>query len=339
MERERFGPVDAQISPRFVGIRTFMRLPHIPQPENVDVAIIGIPFDTGVTFRVGSRFGPSAIRENSLLLRPYHPVHDVEIFEYVSAVDAGDINIVPGFTEDSFERVEHALTLLLETSHAVPIVLGGDHSIALPDLRVLAKRHGPLALIHFDAHLDTWDQYWGHRYTHGTPFRRAAEEGLLDTAHSIQVGIRGPLYSSGDMQGSRDLGFEILTTSDVLEHGAAWSAQRIAWRVGDRPAYISFDIDCVDPAFAPGTGTPEVGGFSSYQAQQLIRGLAQVNLVGFEMMEVLPQYDGPGAVTSLLAANLCWEFLALVALRKKRAAEEHQEQSETDAAHTDVPAN
>ncbi len=321
MERQRYGPTDALTSARFIGIRTFMRLPHVANPKDVDAVVVGIPFDTGVTFRVGARFAPSAIRENSLLLRPYHPVHDVEIFEHLSVVDAGDINIAPGFTEDSFARVERDLGALLDSSGAVPIVLGGDHSIALPDLRVLAKRHGPLALIHFDAHLDTWDEYWGHKYTHGTPFRRAVEEGLLDMQHSIQVGIRGPLYGAHDIQGSRDLGFDIISGPEVQDHGAPWAAQRVLWHVGDRPTYISWDIDCVDPAFAPGTGTPEVGGFNSYQALQLLRGLSEANLVGFEMMEVLPQYDGPGAVTSLLAANLCWEFLALLALRKKRAAE------------------
>jgi len=320
LDQPRYRPTDAMTSPRFVGIRTFMRLPYLPQPRDVDVVVVGIPFDTGATFRVGGRFGPAAIREHSLLLRPYHPALDVDLFEHLSAVDAGDIDVVPGFIEDSYQRIERGLAELLDSSGAVPVMLGGDHSIALPDLRVLQRRHGPIALVHFDAHLDTWDQYWGHKYTHGTPFRRAVEEGLLDTAHSIQVGIRGPLYGPQDMQGSRDLGFEIITTPEVHERGAEWAAQQIVARVGDRPAYISWDIDCVDPAFAPGTGTPEVGGFSSWQAQQLLRGLAGVNLIGFEVIEVMPQYDGPGGITSLLAANLCWEFLALLALRRKQAA-------------------
>jgi agmatinase len=325
VERPRYGPTDALQSPRFVGIRTFMRLPYLPLARDADVMVVGIPFDTGTTFRTGARFGPEAIRAGSLLLRTYHPVLDVNLFDHISAIDVGDINIAPGFIEDTFERVERGLTDLLESSGAVPIVLGGDHSIALPNLRVLARLHGPVALIHFDAHLDTWDSYWGHKYTHGTPFRRAAEEGLLDTAHSIQVGIRGPLYGPDDMQGSRDLGFQIVTTPEVHDNGVAWALRRIVERVGDRPTYISWDIDCVDPAFAPGTGTPEVGGFSSYQAQQLLRGLVGVNLIGFEVMEVMPQYDGPGQVTALLAANLCWEFMTLIALRRR-------EQTRVDAA-------
>jgi len=318
VERMRYGPVDAALSPRFVGIRTFMRLPHVPTPgDDVDVAVVGVPFDTGVTFRVGGRFGPEAIRANSLLLRPYHPVLDIELFEYISAVDAGDIVIAPGFTDDSFERIERGMTELLTGSGAVPVVLGGDHSIAVPNLRALAKQQGPVALVHLDAHLDTWDQYWGHKYTHGTPFRRAAEEGLLDTAHSIQVGLRGPLYSASDMQGSRDLGFRLITAPEIHDRGAAWTVAEIVARVGDRPVYISWDIDVVDPAYAPGTGTPEVGGITSYQAQQLLRGMAGLNLIGMELIEVIPQYDGPGAITALLAANLCWEFMALIALRKR----------------------
>jgi agmatinase len=319
MDRPRYQPVDAALSPRFVGIRTFMRLPYVVEPGAVDAVVVGIPFDTGTTFRPGARFGPAAIRENSLLLRPYHPVLDVDIFEHISAVDVGDLLVIPGFTPETYAKVEEQLESLLNGTGATPIILGGDHSIALPDLRVLAKRHGPLALIHLDAHLDTWDTYWGQRYTHGTPFRRAAEEGLLDTAHSIQVALRGPLYGPHDMQGSRDLGFRLVTAPEIHEQGATWAAREIVARVGDRPAYISWDIDCVDPAFAPATGTPEVGGLSSYQAQALLRGLATLNLIGFELMEVAPQYDGPGAITSLLAANLCWEFLALLALRRQRA--------------------
>lgn len=309
---------DARVSPRFVGIRTFMRLPYLPAPESADVVVVGVPFDTGATFRVGARFGPEAIRASSQLLRPYHPVHDVDLFAFVHAVDAGDITVVPGFTDDSFSRIERGLSDLLGKSGAVPIVLGGDHSIALPDLRAMAGRFGPLALVHVDAHQDTWDEYWGHRYTHGTPFRRAAEEGLLDAAHSIQVGIRGPLYGPEDMRASLDLGLRVVTAAEVHEHGTAWAVRQIVARAGDRPVYVSWDIDSVDPAFAPGTGTPEVGGLTSFQAQQLLRGLAGLNLVGMELVEVLPQYDGPGATTALLAANLCWEFMALVALGRKR---------------------
>jgi agmatinase len=315
----RYGPVDAALTPRFVGIRTFMRLPWIPSPgDDVDVAIVGEPFDTGVTFRVGGRFGPEAIRANSLLLRPYHPVFDVDLFEHLSAVDVGDIVIAPGFTEDSFGRIERGIRDLLTASGAIPVILGGDHSIALPNLRALAALHGPVAVVHFDAHLDTWDQYWGHKYTHGTSFRRAVEEGLIDTAHSIQVGLRGSTYGRDDVQGSRDLGFRLITAPEIHEQGAAWTAREIVARAADRPVYISWDIDVVDPAFAPGTGTPEVGGITSYQAQQLLRGMDGLNLIGMELIEVIPQYDGPGAITALLAANLCYEFIGLIALQERR---------------------
>jgi len=313
-----YRPVSGLDSPRFVGIRTFMRLPHVPTAEGCDAFVVGIPFDTGATFRVGARFAPEAIRSISVLLRPYHPVHRIDIFDKISVADAGDLNVKPGFAEPSFLQVQDQLVDLLKRSNGgVPVVLGGDHAVVLPELRAQAAYRGrPVAVVHFDSHPDTWDTYWGERYTHGTMFRRAVEEGVVDTAHSIQVGLRGTIYDEHDWSQSRDLGFDTLTTRESLAMGVAETTRRIRERVGDAPVLLSLDIDVIDPAFAPATGTPEVGGYSTVEFQDILRALAGLNLVGFDLVEVYPQYDGPGQITSLLAANLCWEFLALTALRR-----------------------
>jgi agmatinase len=316
-----YRPTSGLESPRFVGIRTFMRLPQVTDVSQCDAFVVGIPFDTGATYRVGARFAPEAIRSISVMVRPYHPHHGFDIFERVSVADAGDIAVVPGFVESSFNRVTAALVGMLEQSGGgVPIVLGGDHAVVLPELRAqVAYRKQRIAVLHFDSHSDTWDEYWGERYTHGTMFRRAVEEDLVDTAHSIQVGLHGSTYDDNDWAQSRALGFATLTLRESLEMGVPETIARIRERVGDTPVYLSLDIDVVDPAYAPGTGTPEVGGYTTVQMQDILRGLGGLNYVGFDMVEVYPQYDGPGEITSLLAANLCWEFLALVALRKTRA--------------------
>jgi agmatinase len=312
-----YRPVSGLDSPRFVGIRTFMRLPHVPTAEGCDAFIVGIPFDTGATYRVGARFGPEAIRSISVMLRPYHPAHRIDICERIDVADAGDLNVKPGFAEPSFQLVSDELTHMLRTSGGgAPVVLGGDHAVVLPELRAHAAYRGqPVAVVHFDSHPDTWDTYWGERYTHGTMFRRAVEEGIVAVDHSIQVGLRGTLYDEHDWDQSRDLGFATLTTRESLAMGMGETSRVIRERVGNHPVVLSLDIDVVDPAFAPGTGTPEVGGYSSVQIQDLLRGLAGLAFVGFDLVEVYPQYDGPGQVTALLAANLCWEFLALAALR------------------------
>ena len=316
-----YRPTSGLESPRFVGIRTFMRLPQVTDVSQCDAFVVGIPFDTGATYRVGARFAPEAIRSISVMVRPYHPHHGFDIFERVSVADAGDIAVVPGFVESSFNRVTAALVQMLEQSGGgVPIVLGGDHAVVLPELRAqVAFRKQKIAVLHFDSHSDTWDEYWGERYTHGTMFRRAVEEDLVDTAHSIQVGLHGSTYDDNDWAQSRALGFATLTLRESLEMGVPETIARIRERVGDTPVYLSLDIDVVDPAYAPGTGTPEVGGYTTVQMQDILRGLGGLNYVGFDMVEVYPQYDGPGEITSLLAANLCWEFLALVALRATRA--------------------
>lgn len=295
-----------------------MRLPNNRDLPNADAAIVGAPFDTGASFRAGARFGPESIRSASHLLRPYNPSQDVSIFEYLSVIDYGDVTVVPGFIEESYAEIEKGLAEIHQAS-VVPIVLGGDHSIALPELRAAAETHGPLALVQFDSHADTWDAYFGKKYNHGTVFKRAVEEGLLRPEHSIQVGMRGSLYDAGDLEESRRLGLELLTTDDVRGIGVPATIERIRDRVGDAKLYVSFDVDFVDPAYAPGTGTPEIGGFTSREAQVFVRGLRGLDIVGCDVVEVYPQYDGPGQVTSLIAANIAYELLTLVAVRRSGA--------------------
>jgi agmatinase len=307
----RYEPANSFETPRFSGVRTFMRLPNNGDLDNADAAIVGAPFDTGASFRAGARFGPEGIRSVSHLLRPYNPSQDVSIFERLSVIDYGDVSVVPGFIEESYERIREGLAGI-HRAGVVPIVLGGDHSIALPELRAAASVHGPLALVQFDAHADTWDSYFGKKYTHGTPFRRAVEEGLLLAERSVQVGMRGSLYDGGDLRASEELGFEVVTTDAVRELGIPEVLERIRGRVGDAKVYVSFDVDFVDPAFAPGTGTPEIGGFTSREAQEFVRGLVGLRFVGFDVVEVYPAYD-PAHVTALLAANVAYEFLSLFA--------------------------
>jgi agmatinase len=295
-----------------------MRLPNTQDLENADAAIVGAPFDTGATFRVGARFGPEGIRSAAHLLRRYNPNLGVVIFDHLSVIDYGDVPVVPGFIEASYEKISEGLEPI-HGAGVVPIVLGGDHSIALPELRAAAAVHGPLALVQFDSHPDTWDAYFGQKHTHGTPFRRAVEEGLLDTSRSIQVGMRGSIYDEGDWNDAREMGFDLVPTDEVRELGIAAVIDRIQERVGDAKAYVSFDVDFVDPAFAPGTGTPEIGGFTSREAQEFVRGLVGLDIVGCDVVEVYPAYD-PAGITALLAANVAHEFLSLIALSKKGAA-------------------
>jgi agmatinase len=311
----RYEPANSFETPRFSGVRTFMRLPNVQDLENSDVAIVGAPFDTGASFRAGARFGPEGIRSASHLLRPYNPSQDVSIFDHLSVIDYGDVPVVPGFIEESYETIREGLEEI-HRAGVVPIVLGGDHSIALPELRAAAAVHGPLALVQFDAHADTWDAYFGKKYNHGTVFRRAVEEGLLSPERSIQVGMRGSLYGAGDLEASRELGFDLITTDGVRKLGIEETISRIRERVGDSKVYVSFDVDFCDPAFAPGTGTPEVGGSTSREAQELLRGLGGLELVGADVVEVYPSYDA-GEVTSLLAANAAYELLSLIAVHRE----------------------
>ena len=309
----RYEPADSLESPRFTGPSTFARLPHVRSLEDVDVAVVGVPFDTGVTYRVGGRFGPNAVRAASVMLRPYNANLDVKPFEILSCVDYGDVAIVPGYTERSYAAIEEAVVPIVEGG-VVPLLIGGDHACTLPHLRATRSR-GPVAVIDFDSHTDAWDSYFGEKYNHGTWMRRAIEEGLVDVGHSIEVGLRGPLYDAGDWTSLRsELGLEYLTTEDVLAAGPAATAAAIRERVAGRPAFISFDIDVVDPAFAPGTGTPEPGGLSSHDALAIVRALMGIDFVGFDVVEVIPAYD-PAGQTAFLAANLAYEMLSLVALR------------------------
>jgi agmatinase len=313
----RYVPEDSMQSPRFTGPSTFARLPFVRTVEDVDVAIVGVPFDTGVTYRVGGRFGPNAVRAASVMLRPYNANLDVKPFDILSCVDFGDVSIVPGYTERSYEAIEKAVAPIVEAG-VVPLLIGGDHACTLPHLRATRSR-GPVAVIDFDSHTDAWDSYFGEKYNHGTWMRRAIEEGLVDTKHSIEIGLRGPIYERGDWTGLRtELGLEYLTTEDVLARGPAATAAAILDRVGDRPAFVSFDIDVVDPAFAPGTGTPEPGGLSSHDALAIVRALRGVRLVGADVVEVIPAYD-PAGQTAFLAANLAYELLSLIALERRPA--------------------
>ncbi|MBN2909910.1 agmatinase [Polycladomyces sp. WAk] len=312
----KYQPKDSFESPRFCGPRTFMRLPFMEQlDEHMDFVITGIPFDTGQSFRTGARFGPEAIRDFSILLRPYNPEQDIHIFDYVSGVDYGDIPVVPGYISETYEKIEERMAPIVEKG-IIPIVLGGDHSITLGELRAISKKYGPVALLQFDAHSDTWDAYFGKKYNHGTVFRRAIEEGLLDVSRSIQIGMRGSLYGMKDLQDARDLGLELYTTNDFKRIGVENMLDIIHQRVGIGPVFLSFDIDFLDPVYAPGTGTPEVSGVSIDDALALVRGLTRIDFVGFDLVEVLPAYDH-GQITAAAASNIVYEFITLIAMAKK----------------------
>ncbi|GIW81915.1 MAG: agmatinase [Gemmatales bacterium] len=313
----RYRPADSLASPRFTGVRTFARLPNVQTTTDVDVAIVGLPFDTGATFKVGARFGPEAIRSASVMLRPYHPELDIDVFGTLSAVDYGDAPVVPGFIEDSHQAISSFLQPLAEAG-IITLGLGGDHSVALAELRALAKVHGPLALVQFDAHGDLWDSYYGgHKYTHGTPFRRAVEENLLDPEHSVQLGMRGPLYGPQDLQMARDLGFHVLTTTQLLACSPDEIGELVRHRVGKHKAFLSFDIDFFDPSCAPGTGTPEVAGPSAFQGLAFLRACTGINWIGGDVVEVLPAQDH-SQITAHLAAQVAFEFLSLVALQRNK---------------------
>jgi agmatinase len=308
-----YKPLDAQVIPRFAGIRTFMRAPHVTDLAGVDAAVYGIPFDTATSYRTGPRFGPEAIRSASALLRPYNPAQDVDVTS-LSIVDYGDVPVSPGDTERTYAQVEEALAPLVAAG-VFPLALGGDHAITLAELRALAKKHGPLALVQLDSHGDVWESYFGQKYFHGTTFKRALEEGLLDPHASVQAGMRGSLYGPADIDDARKMGFTVLTTDELRALGPAAYGDLVRERAGDRPLFVTFDVDFLDPAFAPGTGTPEAGGFSTADALAFVRNLRGVNLVGADVVEVSPPYDSPGAVTALAAATVAYELLSLRALR------------------------
>ena len=308
------GQIDATITPRFVGPDTFARLPRAVDVARVDVAILGIPFDSGVSYRPGARFGPAHIRQSSKLLRSYNAELHVEPFAAQQVADAGDLAVNPFSLQEAIATIEAAATPLGASGTRL-LTLGGDHTIALPLLRAMYAVHGPIAVLHFDAHLDTWDTYFGEPYTHGTPFRRAAEEGLIDRAHSMHVGIRGPLFTARDLPESADLGFTTIHSTQFESLGTPGVIERMRDRLADRPVYVSIDIDVLDPAFAPGTGTPEAGGMTSRELLAVLRGLVGANVVGADIVEVAPAYDH-AEITGIAAAHVGYELLSVLAANR-----------------------
>ncbi len=309
------GQVDAMVVPRFAGAPTFARLPRIDEVNQVDIAVVGVPFDAGTSYRPGARFGPAHIRESSRLLRPYNPAQDASPFALAQVVDAGDIAVNPFNIDEAILQIQDGVGSLISKGIKL-LTLGGDHTIALPILRALHKVHGKISVIHFDAHLDTWDTYFGANYTHGTPFRRASEEGILDRDGCIHIGIRGPLYTASDLSEDKDLGFKIVHATEIDEIGVEGVIKAALSRVADRTVYVSIDIDVLDPAFAPGTGTPEAGGFTSRELLRIIRALDQVNLIGADIVEVAPVYDH-AQITGIAAAHVAYELITIMARAKK----------------------
>jgi agmatinase len=312
---EPIGQVDALAVPRFAGLRTFARLPPLEQVGRSDVAVLGAPFDGATTFRAGARFGPAAIREASLLLRPYNEAQDISPFAAVQVVDAGDAPATPLDVRAGHEAIERAARSISDDGGLV-LGLGGDHSVSLPLLRAAHAAHGPLSLLQLDAHTDTWDSYFGARYTHGTIFRRAVEEGLIDGRASVQIGLRGSLYGAGDLEENRGLGFSTLLARDFEAEGVAGALQLVRAQLRD-PIYVTVDIDVLDPAFAPGTGTPEAGGLTSRELLALLSGLSglELEVAGADVVEVSPPYD-PAGVTAVAAANAAYELVALMAAQR-----------------------
>lgn len=306
------GPIDSARIPRYAGAATFARLPRLDQVDRADVAVVGVPFDSGVSYRPGARFGANHVREASRLLRPYNPALDLSPFELVQVADAGDMAVNPFNINEAIETIQQN-ALDLTAGGARLVTLGGDHTIALPLLRAAAERAGgPVAMLHFDAHLDTWDTYFGAEYTHGTPFRRAVEEGILDTEAISHVGTRGPLYGHKDLEDDRRFGFGIVTSADVFRQGADEVVAKLRDRIGNRPLYVSVDIDVLDPAHAPGTGTPEAGGVTSRELLEILRGLRGLNLIGADVVEVAPAYDH-AELTGVAASHVAYDLVTLLA--------------------------
>jgi agmatinase len=311
-----YEPWDALKAPRFTGPRTYARLPYVKELDGVDAAVLGIPWDGGTSFRSGARFGPEGVRSASGMIRTYNPVQRVQVFGVLSTIDYGDAPTAPGYLEETLRRAEEFVRPIAEFG-ALPVAIGGDHSITLAELRALAAVHGPLGLVHLDSHTDMWDSYYdGVRYGHGTVFRRAIEEGLLDPSRVLQAGMRGSLYGEEDEGIPDELGVESIPWVELARLPADELARRAHERLGSGPAFLSLDVDFVDAAFCPGTGTPEIGGPTSYEALSYLRALTGLRFVGFDVVEVAPAYDGPGQVTALFAANAVFEMLSLIVLEK-----------------------
>ena len=304
------GPTDASKTPRYAGLTTFARLPRREDVDGYDVAVVGVPFDSGVSYRPGARFGPSHIRESSRLLRPWNPELDVAPFDLQQVVDAGDIAANPFDIEDAIGQIEQAAGELTAGGRRL-LTLGSDHTITLPLLRVMHAAYGPIAVLHFDAHLDTWDTYFGAPHTHGTTFRRASEEGLLDRDHCLHIGIRGPLYDARDLPESADLGFATIHATQFEELGTRGVIEAMLARLGDAPVYVSIDIDVLDPGHAPGTGTPEAGGLTSRELLAILRALDATNVVSADVVEVAPAYDH-AQITGIAASHAGYELLSVM---------------------------
>lgn len=302
-------PWDALAAPRFTGPRTFARLPYLTSLDGAEAAVFGMPWDGSTSFRSGARFGPEAVRSMSGMIRTYNAVQKVQVFGELSTIDYGDAPTAPGYVEDTLGRIEEFVRPIAEAG-VVGVGIGGDHCVTLAELRAYAKVHGPVGLVHLDSHTDLWHEYFGHPYAHGTMFRRALEEGVVDPARMIQGGMRGPLYGEADELIPGELGVETIPWVDLVELGADAFAARVRERVGDGPTFLSLDVDFVDAAFCPGTGTPEVGGPTSFEAMRFLRALTGIRFVGYDVVEVAPQYD-PAQVTALFAANAVFEMLTL----------------------------
>jgi|TARA_B100000902_G_C27293567_1_gene908630 agmatinase len=316
-KKEPIQPVSGTVVPRYAGPSTFARLPELRDVEQCDVAIIGVPFDAGTSYRPGARFGPQSVRQASRQLRTnYHPDYDVEPFKVQQVADAGDIACNPFDINEAIKQIENGADDLLSKAGSI-VTIGGDHTIALPLLRSVNKKvGGPVALVHFDAHLDTWDTYFGAPYTHGTPFRRAREESLFLDDASMHIGIRGPLYSTDDLKNDRELGFKTIHCDEFQTQSIDQIVKRIKDRIGNNPLYISIDIDVLDPAHAPGTGTPEVAGMTTREILNVLRGLAGSQLVSADVVEVAPAYDH-AELTSTAAATIVYELVNLIARSPK----------------------
>jgi agmatinase len=316
MERPLHEPWDALTAPRFTGPRTYARLPYVKELDGADAAVFGLPWDGGASFRAGARFGPEGVRSASGMIRAYNPVQRTQVFGALSTIDYGDSPTAPGYIETTLERIQEFVQPIAEAG-VTPIGIGGDHSVTLAELRALAAVHGTLGLMHLDSHTDLWDLYNGLPYSHGTMFRRGIEEGVLDPARMLHVGMRGPLYGEADEKIPDELGVEIVPWIELAEQEPGELATRARARLGNEPAFLTLDVDFVDAAFCPGTGTPEVGGPTSFQALGYLRALTGLNLVGFDVVEVAPAYDGPGQVTALFGANVVFEMLTLVTIARK----------------------
>lgn len=311
-----YQPIPGNVIPRFAGMVTFMRLPHVTDLKDIDIGLVGVPWDGGTTNRAGARHGPRQVREASVMMRNIHHTSGIRPFEWANCADLGDVPTNPIDIMDSLKRIEEFYTPL-KAAGVTPLSIGGDHLSSLPILRALAK-DGPVGMVHFDAHNDTWDSYFGtYKYTHGTPFRRAIEEGLLDPHRVVQIGIRGALYAGTENDWGKEQGVREITIEQVHDMGIKGTIEEARRIVGDGATYLSFDIDSLDPAFAPGTGTPEVGGFTSVEAQRLLRGMQGLNLIGADMVEVAPPFD-PSGTTALVGATMAFEILCLLADARKR---------------------